>query len=172
MSPQKSSFQAGSTCSPSPVYPLVKMKNTLACTVAFLATTAYGSLVFMVSTEPGDKGIQKSWVTDRWVCMSSRDGFEACQLTEIRPRTYRTRIEQEYFVGLCIIRACERLLTLRVSTSRCAMEESLTLRQYRDAGCNGTSTYIAKYKGDLCCPGDVNLTDVGFDKKASSWACY
>ncbi|KAF1974147.1 hypothetical protein BU23DRAFT_505564 [Bimuria novae-zelandiae CBS 107.79] len=43
---------------------------------------------------------------------------------------------------------------------------------YEDARCNGTSAYIEKYKGDLCCPGAVNLTDVKFDKKAASWACY
>lgn len=43
---------------------------------------------------------------------------------------------------------------------------------YEDAGCNGTSVYIEKYKGDLCCPGAVNLTDVNFDKKAASWECF
>lgn len=46
-----------------------KMKYTLASAVAILAAAVKASLVFMVSTEPGNKGIQKSWVTDRWVCM-------------------------------------------------------------------------------------------------------
>jgi hypothetical protein len=55
---------------------------------------------------------------------------------------------------------------------RLGMKVSIELMIIRDAGCNGTSTYVKKYKGDLCCPGDVNMTDVGFDNKASSWACY
>ena len=45
------------------------MKTTLVYVVALLAATAHSSLVFMVATEPGNKGITHSWVTDRWVCM-------------------------------------------------------------------------------------------------------
>ena len=52
-------------------------------------------------------------------------------------------------------------------------ENGVVLMMCRDAACNSTNAYyVPKYNGDLCCPGDVNLTDVGFDKKASSWACY
>ncbi|KAK3201686.1 hypothetical protein GRF29_164g286307 [Pseudopithomyces chartarum] len=114
------------------------MKTTLASAVAFLAATAQASLVFMVSTEPNNKGITHSWVTDRWVCH---------ELTEAG--LYKNLSYAYVSSGLA---------------NGCFL--------YEDAGCNGTNSYIEKYKGDICCPGGVNLTDVGFDKKAASWACY
>lgn len=47
------------------------MKYVIATATAFLAVAVQGNLLFLVSTEPNNKGIQYSWVTDRWVCKCS-----------------------------------------------------------------------------------------------------
>jgi len=40
-----------------------------------------------------------------------------------------------------------------------------------EAGCKGRSVYIEKNKSNVLGPGAVNLTDVEFDKVASSFTC-
>ncbi|KAH7391121.1 hypothetical protein DE146DRAFT_758537 [Phaeosphaeria sp. MPI-PUGE-AT-0046c] len=42
---------------------------------------------------------------------------------------------------------------------------------YDEAGCKGDSVYIEKNKSNILGPGPVNLTDVAFDKRASSFTC-
>ncbi|KAH7138467.1 hypothetical protein B0J11DRAFT_514487 [Dendryphion nanum] len=43
---------------------------------------------------------------------------------------------------------------------------------FDDADCKGASVNIAKNNGPVLGPGDVNLADVDFDDKASSFSCY
>ncbi|KAF1955363.1 hypothetical protein CC80DRAFT_415516 [Byssothecium circinans] len=41
---------------------------------------------------------------------------------------------------------------------------------FEDVGCKGESVSIKK--SEVLGPGQVNLTDVNFDNRASSWSCY
>ncbi|KAF2681154.1 hypothetical protein K458DRAFT_392380 [Lentithecium fluviatile CBS 122367] len=43
---------------------------------------------------------------------------------------------------------------------------------YEDLECKGENVWIEKNNSNVLGPGPVNLTDVGFDDRASSWACY
>ena len=40
-----------------------------------------------------------------------------------------------------------------------------------EAGCKGDSVFIEKNNSNILGPGPVNLTDVNFDKRASSFTC-
>lgn len=93
--------------------------------------------------------------------------------TLARSRTDRAWAIQEPLVRLCIFWAGQRMQLVCVGVALLWQDwNSADVSIDRGAGCNGTSAYIEKYKGDLCCPGGVNLTDVGFDKKAASWQCF
>ena len=90
------------------------MKTTLVTVVAILATSVRSSLVFMVATEPNNKGITHSWVTDRWVCEYSDEydhGFSAHarQATSLQKLVFtRTSRMPMYLLGLPTDAACMR----------------------------------------------------------------
>jgi hypothetical protein len=45
------------------------------------------------------------------------------------------------------------------------------LRDGREAGCTGNSTYIEKNNSNVLGKGPVDLKDVGFDKEGSAFLC-
>lgn len=50
--------------------------------------------------------------------------------------------------------------------------EKMLIHMCRDDGCQGDHVDIEKNNSNILGPGPVNLTDVNFDDRASSWSCY